>query len=56
VTQHAAHRVRGLAVRFVVDRDRVKKSLNSLWRIQARKPGELACPQGKVLAASEASA
>ena len=56
VTQDASHRVCRLAVRLVVDRDRVKEGLDSLRRIETRKPGELACPQAQVLAASEASA
>jgi hypothetical protein len=55
VAQHAADRVRRFAVEFVVDRNRVQESLNTLRRIQPGKPVELATSQVQVLAAGEPS-
>jgi hypothetical protein len=40
----------------VVDRDRVKESLDPLRRIKPRKTGEIAYPQAQLLAAGEPSA
>jgi hypothetical protein len=56
VTQHTSYRVDRLAVRFVIDRDRVKESLNPFGRSKPRKPREIARPQAKLPLAREPAA